>query len=70
MIEFSLGNHEFIELHNLLKVVGVVHSGGVAKALIANGEVIVDGNVELRKRCKIRVGQVIQFQDEKIRVLE
>lgn len=68
MIEFELDSHEYIELHNLLKVVGLVESGGVAKTLIAEGLVKVNGNVELRKRCKIRTGQVVEFQNEKIKV--
>jgi ribosome-associated protein len=59
--EFKLEGHEFIELNHLLKVMGLCTSGGVAKALIAEGRVKVDGNVELRKRCKIRSGQVVEF---------
>lgn len=69
MLKFELGTHEYIELNNLLKVVGLVESGGVAKNLIAEGLVKVDGKVELRKRCKIRVDQVIEFQDEYVKVI-
>jgi ribosome-associated protein len=63
---FNLEGHEFIELNNLLKIMGLCASGGAAKALIAEGRIKVDGNVELRKRCKIRSGQVIEFEDHKI----
>ncbi|KIH76059.1 ribosome-associated protein [Geoalkalibacter ferrihydriticus] len=66
MDEFSLSGHEFIELHNLLKVTGLCSSGGTAKALIAEGRVSVDGQVELRKRCKIRSGQVVDFEGRQI----
>ncbi len=66
---FSLAGHDYIELNNLLKVVGLVGSGGMAKTLIAEGMVIVDGNVELRKRCKIRTGQVVEFQNEIVKVV-
>ena len=69
MQEFSLGGHEYIELNNLLKIMGLVSSGGLAKTLIAEGMVKVDGNVELRKRCKIRDGQVVEFQNETIKVI-
>lgn len=69
MIEFELEGHKFIELNNLLKVVGMVHSGGLAKSLIAEGLVVVDGQVELRKRCKIRPDQVVEFQGESIKVI-
>jgi len=66
---FALDGHEFIELNNLLKVVGLVSSGGLAKTLIADGMVKVDGNVELRKRCKIRAEQTVEFQGETIKVI-
>jgi len=69
MQEFELEGRDYIELNNLLKVVGLVSSGGLAKTLIADGLVIVDGNIELRKRCKIRDGQVVEFQNEAIRVI-
>lgn len=52
-------NTEYIELCQLLKVCGPVGSGGEAKLLITNGEVQVDGQVEHRKKCKIRAGQQV-----------
>ena len=61
-------NQEFIELHKLLKFMGIAESGGEAKALVASGEVLVDGVVELRKACKIRAGQVVQTGEVQIRV--
>jgi ribosome-associated protein len=66
--EFKLEHKEFIELHDLLKVMGWCDSGGMAKTAIAAGSVKVDGNVELRKRCKIRTGQIVEFQRRKINV--
>jgi len=68
MSPFSLEGREFIELNNLLKVTGLCGSGGVAKLLIADGLVKVDGVVETRKRCKIRAGRVVEFQGEIIEV--
>jgi len=65
MKEFSLSGHEFIQLDSLLKVMGLCPSGGMAKSMIAQGHVRVDGNVELRKRCKIRKGQVIEYEGNK-----
>ncbi len=59
-LDFELRG-EFIPLDSLLKAAGVVDSGGAAKALVAAGEVQVDGQTELRKTCKIRVGQVVQL---------
>ena len=66
MIEFDLVGHDYVELHSLLKVTGLCDSGGVAKLLIADGQVLVDGVIELRKRCKIRTGQVVEFSGQKI----
>ena len=65
---FELKGHEYIELNNLLKVTGLCESGGVAKMLIADGQVKVDGQVELRKRCKIRQGQIVLFNDQQVQV--
>ena len=58
-IEFSL-NREFVQLNQLLKLTGLCDSGGAGKALVAGGGISVDGNVELRKTCKIRVGQTVR----------
>jgi len=68
MEEFALDNTEFIELNSLLKVMGLCDSGGKAKVVIAEGRVTVDGTVELRKRCKIRKGQIIEYEGHKITV--
>jgi ribosome-associated protein len=54
---------EHIHLDALLKATGLAPSGGTAKQLIAAGEVRVDGQVELRKTCKIRAGQRVTLGD-------
>ena len=66
MDEFKLEGQEFIELNNLLKVTGLCESGGTAKIAIAESLVLVDGHVELRRRCKIRTGQVVEFEGRKV----
>jgi ribosome-associated protein len=66
-LDFELRG-EFVELNQLLKLVGVCDSGGAGKALVASGEVSVDGKVELRKTCKIRDGQVVTLGDVRIQV--
>ena len=68
MIEFDLAGHDYIELHSLLKVTGLCESGGIAKLLVADGLVKVDGEIELRKRCKIRTGQTVELNDQQIGV--
>lgn len=58
-----------VELFKILKFEGMVPSGGEAKAVVADGLVSVNGAVETRKRKKIVSGDVIEFNDDKIRVL-
>lgn len=67
-LEFDLDG-EYVELKQLLKLTDLVSSGGEAKMLISDGQVLVDGQVELRKACKIRAGQQVQFGDTVINVL-
>jgi ribosome-associated protein len=45
-----------INLTQVLKLGGCVQSGGEAKMVIANGQVTVNGQVELRKRCQMKAG--------------
>lgn len=68
--EFSLEGHEYITLNNLLKVEGLCESGAMAKQVVAQGQVLVDGKVELRKRCKIIAGQTVTFAGQSLRVVE
>ncbi len=70
MNKFSLEGRPHIELCDLLKIMGFCPSGGVAKKLIADGNVTVDGKVEYRKRCKIRSGQVVVFDENQVTVAE
>ena len=65
---FELEGREYIELNNLLKITGLCESGGRAKSLISEGQVKVDDKVELRKRCKIRTGQVVEFNAQQVQV--
>jgi ribosome-associated protein len=67
-IEFNI-NTEYVELCNLLKLVGLADSGGRGKVMVAEGLVKVDGELELRKTAKIRAGQVVQCEDTAITVL-
>jgi ribosome-associated protein len=52
-----------INLTQALKRAGSVESGGAAKVLIAAGQVQVNGQVELRKRCKLKAGDTIVIHD-------
>ena len=67
LIDFELRG-EYITLDALLKATGLAPSGGVAKLMVADGRVQVDGHEELRKTCKIRAGQVVSLQAVRVRV--
>ena len=66
-LDFEL-NGDYVELNQLLKLVGICDSGGAGKMLVASGVVSVDGQVELRKTCKVRAGQVVTLQGVRIQV--
>ena len=62
-------NSEYVELCNLLKLVGIADSGGRGKAMVAEGLVKVDGQPENRKTAKIRPGQVVECMGESITIV-
>ena len=69
MEEFKLEKNEFIELSDLMKLTGMCESGGMAKTMITEGKVMVDGKIELRRRCKIRAGQIVTVEGRDVRVV-
>ena len=68
MIEFKIES-EYIPLISLLKATGLVENGGMAQAVVAERMVLCNGEVELRKRFKVRPGTVVEFEGQKIRVI-
>lgn len=68
MTEFKLKG-EYIALCDLLKTEGIAESGGQGKAMVAEGIVTVDGEVELRKTAKIRAGQVVECLGQAIKIV-
>jgi ribosome-associated protein len=64
-IVFDLrGDH--ITLDALLKAAGLVSSGGEAKMLIQQGEVLVNGEVDLRRGRKLRMGDEVAVGERKV----
>jgi len=59
---------EFVELYKILKFEGLTGSGGMAKQMIADGQVSVNGEIETRKRKKIIAGDKIVFSGQAIEV--
>ena len=60
---------DFIELIKLIKFMGLSETGGQAKLLVERGIVKVDGEVESRKRRKVRKGMTVTVGDETINVI-
>jgi ribosome-associated protein len=59
----------YIELCSLLKAAGLADSGARGKHLVAQGRVLVDGQVESRKTAKIRCGQVVECLGTRLQVV-
>lgn len=66
-LEFEIKG-PYVELNQLLKLVGLCDSGGAGKVLVASGNVKVDRQQELRKTCKIKAGQTVLLGDVTIKV--
>jgi ribosome-associated protein len=60
---------EMIRLGQLLKLAGVVDDGAHARALIEDGKVSVDGEVDRRRGCQVRPGSLVDLGETQIRVV-
>ena len=63
---FNLNGAEYIELIKLLKLLHFAQSGGHAKIMVEVGEVKLNGEVEFRKRAKLRPGDVVETSGKEI----
>ncbi|MBB6218052.1 ribosome-associated protein [Anaerosolibacter carboniphilus] len=61
---------EYIKLDQLLKMADLVQSGGHAKLMIQDGMVKLNGIKEYQRGKKIRVGDVVEIQGNKVKVIE
>ncbi|MCH2230620.1 MAG: RNA-binding S4 domain-containing protein [Crocinitomicaceae bacterium] len=55
---------DYIELMQFLKAIGLAQTGGHAKMIVDSEMVMRDGEVELRRRAKLRAGEMIQIRDQ------
>lgn len=62
-------NTEFIKLEQLLKWAGIVDSGADAKALIIEGNVKLNGTVEIQRGKKVRPGDIVELGGNVIKVI-
>ena len=68
MIEFKVTG-DFIPMIQLLKATGLVQTGGDAQIVVEHGEVIYNGQVDYRKRLKVKQGDVVEFRGQQIKVI-
>ncbi|MGB5966159.1 MAG: RNA-binding S4 domain-containing protein [Sulfurimonadaceae bacterium] len=59
---------EYIELYKLIKLLDLVDSGAEAKIIVADAHVVRNGEIEMRKRAKIRAGDTLVIGDVTIEV--
>ena len=62
--------NEFIKLGQALKAAGLVESGVDAKLVILDGQVKVNGAVELQRGKKLHAGDVVEYDGETIKIEE
>ena len=67
MQEFQIEG-DYIELIGLLKAMGIAETGGQAKAIVDEGLITRNGEVEMRKRAKLVVGDLIELDDLQIKL--
>jgi len=68
MLEFKLKENH-IELMKLLKLLRIAQTGGHAKIIVEEGDVIRNGEPEFRKRAKLVKGDVIEVMGETIKIV-
>jgi len=68
-MDFDLEGNEFIELNKLLKILGLVESGGQANLVITEGEVYVNEEQEFRKRKKLKKGDQVSFMNQTVNII-
>ena len=59
---------EPVELYKILKFEGLVPSGAIAKAVVAQGEVKLNGKTETQKRKKIMSGDKVEFGGQVLQI--
>jgi ribosome-associated protein len=61
-LDFTL-KEEYIHLIQLLKALSLVGTGGEAKMVVEDGLVKYNGEVDIRKRLKVRKGDIVEFEE-------
>jgi len=61
---------DFIQLIQLLKAMNWVENGAMAQHVVEEGMVRCNGKLDHRKRLKVRVGDVVEFEGKKVEVVK
>lgn len=59
---------EFIKLDSFLKFAGLVETGGIAKEIIAEGRIEVNGEVCTMRGKKLREGDIVRIPEEELEI--
>ncbi len=59
-------NGDFIELVKLLKALQIASSGGEAKLMVEEGYIKLNGQIEYRKRAKVKPGDIVESVEYKV----
>ncbi|MCC2598092.1 RNA-binding S4 domain-containing protein [Sphingobacterium sp. FBM7-1] len=68
MQTFSLKG-EYIQLIQLLKVMNWVEHGAMAQFVVEEGLVKYNGQVDFRKRLKVKVGDIVEFDGQQVKIV-
>jgi ribosome-associated protein len=68
MIEFKVTG-DYIPMIQLLKATNLVSTGGEAQIVVDEGEVTYNGEIDYRKRLKVKKGDIVEFRGNKIKVI-
>lgn len=60
---------EFIPMIQLLKALNWVEHGGMAQRMVDEGLVKYNGEVDYRKRLKVRKGDIVEFDGMKVQII-
>lgn len=66
---YKLQGEEYIELVKLIKTLRICETGGQAKLMVEDGLVRRNGEIEFRKRAKLRAGETIQIMDLTVEII-
>lgn len=68
-MEFQIREGEdYIQLIQLLKVVGIACNGAQAQQMVEDSMVKVNGKVEMRKRAKLKPADTVEVLDKQIHI--